>query len=36
MLVKAYEDDWFREPIVKYLKIKGEDLAFDDDKKVIG
>jgi hypothetical protein len=34
MLVKSYEDDWFREPIVKFLKLKGKDLAVESDKKV--
>lgn len=34
MLVKSYEDDWFRDPIVKFLKIKGKDLALEGDKRV--
>ena len=36
MLVKSYEDSWFREPIVKYLKMKSKDVALESDKKVFG
>lgn len=33
MLVKSYEDDWFRDSIVKYLKMKNmADIELKDDK----
>ena len=34
MLVKSYEEAWFREPIVKYLKLKGKDVESETDKIV--
>jgi protoheme ferro-lyase len=34
MLVKSYEEVWFREPIVKYLKLKGKDVESETDKIV--
>jgi hypothetical protein len=36
MLVKSYEEAWFREPMVKYMKQKGKDLACDTDKILFG
>lgn len=36
MLVKSYENDWFREPIVNYMKRKDKDCEFDDDKALFG
>lgn len=32
MLVKSYENDWFREPIVNYMKKKDPSCEFDADK----
>lgn len=37
MLVKSYEEQWFRDPIVKYLlKTSGKDLKLADDKTLFG
>jgi hypothetical protein len=32
MLVKSFENDWFREPIVNYMKKKDSSCEFDNDK----
>ena len=36
MLVKSYENDWFREPIVNYMKKKDSSCQFDVDKALFG
>ena len=36
MLVKSYENDWLRDPIVNYMKKKDKECQFDDDKTLFG
>ena len=37
MLIKSYEEKWFRDPIVKYVhKTTDYDMKYEDDKRVLG
>ena len=36
MLVKSFEEGWFRQPVLKYIKQKGKDLDLATDKVLFG